>query len=162
MRTKAAIIREPKQDGWEIVDVDIDDPKAGEVQVKLAASGLCHSDEHLLTGDLQFETYPILGGHEGAGVVTKVGEGVTGIEEGDHVVLAFIPACGTCPPCAEGLQNLCDNGAGLLTGRAISDDTYRVHTTAGEPVASMCVLGTFSPYVTVHQSSVVKIEKDIP
>ncbi|WP_241731538.1 alcohol dehydrogenase catalytic domain-containing protein, partial [Dietzia sp. B44] len=91
MRTRAAIIREPKQDAWEIVDVDIDDPKAGEVQVKLAASGLCHSDEHLLTGDLQFETYPIMGGHEGAGVVTKVGEGVTGLEEGDHVVLAFIP-----------------------------------------------------------------------
>ena len=162
MRTKAAIIREPKQDGWEVVDVDLGDPRVGEVQIKLAASGLCHSDEHLLTGDLQFETYPIVGGHEGAGVVTKVGEGVTGIEEGDHVVLAFIPACGVCPPCAEGLQNLCDNGAGLLTGRAISDDTYRMHTAAGEPVAAMCVLGTFSPYVTVHQSSVIKIEKDIP
>ena len=162
MRTKAAIIREPKQDGWEVVEVDLGDPRVGEVQVKLAASGLCHSDEHLLTGDLQFETYPIMGGHEGAGIVTKVGEGVTGIQEGDHVVLAFIPACGTCPPCSEGLQNLCDNGAGLLSGRAIADDTYRIHTADGEPVATMCLLGTFSPYVTVHQSSVIVIEKDIP
>ena len=162
MRTKAAIIREPKQDGWEVVEVDLGDPRVGEVQVKLAASGLCHSDEHLLTGDLQFETYPIMGGHEGAGIVTKVDKGVTGIQEGDHVVLAFIPACGTCPPCSEGLQNLCDNGAGLLSGRAIADDTYRIHTADGEPVATMCLLGTFSPYVTVHQSSVIVIEKDIP
>lgn len=162
MRTKAAIIRQPGQEAWEIIDVDIDDPKAGEVQVKLAASGLCHSDEHLLTGDLVFEKYPLMGGHEGAGVVTKVGEGVIGLEEGDHVVLAFIPACGVCGPCSEGLQNLCDNGAGLLSGRAISDDGYRVHTAAGEDVGTMCLLGTFAPHVTVHQSSVVKIEKDIP
>src|SRR5699024_10237480 len=147
---------------WEIIDVDIDDPKPGEVQVKLAATGLCHSDEHLLTGDLQFETYPLMGGHEGAGVVTKVGQGVTDVEEGDHVVLAFIPACGVCPPCSEGLQNLCDNGAGLLSGRAISDDGFRVHTPDGDPVGTMCLLGTFAPYVTVHQSSVVKIDEDIP
>ena len=141
MRTKAAIIRQPGQEAWEIIDVDIDDPKAGEVQVKLAASGLCHSDEHLLTGDLVFEKYPLMGWHEGAGVVTKVGEGVIGLSEGDHVVLAFIPACGTCRPCAEGLQNLCDNGAGLLSGKAISDDGFRVHTAAGEDVGTMCLLG---------------------
>lgn len=162
MRTKAAIIREAGQPSWELVEVDLDDPKTGEIQIKLAATGLCHSDEHLITGDLQFEHYPLMGGHEGAGVVTRVGEGVTGFEEGDHVVLAFIPACGVCQPCSEGYQNLCDNGAGLLSGRAISDDGYRVHLTDGEPVGAMCLLGTFSPYVTVHQSSVVKIEKDIP
>ena len=160
MRTKAAIIREAGKD-WEVVDVELADPGPGEVQVRLAASGLCHSDEHLVTGDLAMEHFPIVGGHEGAGVVTKVGTGVTSVSEGDHVVLAFIPACGTCPPCSEGLQNLCDNGAGLLSGQAISDGGYRV-TVDGEPAAAMCLLGTFSPYVTVHQSSVVVIEKDIP
>jgi NDMA-dependent alcohol dehydrogenase len=77
------------------------------------------------------------------------------------VVTAFIPACGTCPSCSVGLQNLCDEGAGLLTGLAISDKTYRVMR-GDQPVLQMCLLGTFCPYVTVHQASVVKIDKDVP
>src|SRR5699024_2850252 len=162
MRTRAAVIREPKQDGWEIIDVDIDDPKPGEVQVKLAATGLCHSDEHLLTGDLQFETYPLMGGHEGAGVVTQVGQGATDVGGGARAGLGFTRAWGGCRPCSEGRQTLCDNGAGLRSGRAISDDGFRVHTRDGDPAGTMCLLGTFAPYVTVHQSSVVKIDEDIP
>ncbi|GAB89911.1 NDMA-dependent alcohol dehydrogenase [Gordonia rhizosphera] len=160
MKTKAAILEEVGGD-WQLAEVDLGDPTEGEVQVRLAASGLCHSDEHLKSGSSPVPFLPVLGGHEGAGVITKVGPGVTGLEEGDHVVLAFIPACGTCPSCATGLQNLCDEGAGLLTGQAISDKTYRV-TQNGRPVIQMCLLGTFAPYVTVHQASVVKIEKDIP
>ncbi|HET8994755.1 MAG TPA: NDMA-dependent alcohol dehydrogenase, partial [Rhodococcus sp. (in: high G+C Gram-positive bacteria)] len=146
---------------WEIEEIDLGDPVAGEVQVKLAASGLCHSDEHLRTGASPLPSFPALGGHEGAGVVTKVGPGVTSVAEGDHVVLAFIPACGRCRSCAKGLQNICDEGAGLLTGKAISDKTNRV-TLDGEPVIQMCLLGTFAPYVTVNEASVIKIEKDIP
>ncbi len=84
-----------------------------------------------------------------------------GLEEGDHVVLAFIPACGRCRACAKGMQNICDEGAGLLTGQAISDKTYRA-TLNGDPVLQMCLLGTFAPYVTVNEASVIKIEKDIP
>ena len=103
----------------------------------------------------------MIGGHEGAGVVTKVGPGVTGLKEGDHVVTAFIPACGQCPPCSRGQQNLCDLGASLLAGTSISDGSYRV-TARGKDVIPMCLLGTFSPYITVHQASVVKIEPDIP
>lgn len=161
MLTKAAVLREIGA-GWQIEEIELGDPIVGEVQVRLAASGLCHSDEHLATGSSPVAFFPILGGHEGAGVVTKVGPGVQGIEEGDHVVLAFIPACGMCRPCASGLQNLCDKGAGLLSGRAISDNTFRATTVAGEPLLQMCLLGTFSPYVTVNQASVIKIEKDIP
>jgi S-(hydroxymethyl)glutathione dehydrogenase/alcohol dehydrogenase len=86
---------------------------------------------------------------------------VTTLEEGDHVVLAFIPACGRCRSCAKGLQNICDEGAGLLTGQAISDKTYRASLN-GDPVLQMCLLGTFAPYVTVSEASVIKIEKDIP
>jgi S-(hydroxymethyl)glutathione dehydrogenase/alcohol dehydrogenase len=104
--------------------------------------------------------YPVLGGHEGAGVITKVGPGVVGLEEGNHVVLGFIPACGVCKPCSKGMQNLCDQGANLLTGKAIADDTFRI-TASGNPVSPMCLLGTFSPYVCVNQSSVIKIEKDV-
>jgi S-(hydroxymethyl)glutathione dehydrogenase/alcohol dehydrogenase len=160
MKTRAALLRQPGQD-WEIADIELGDPVDGEVQVRLSASGLCHSDEHIRTGANVVPTYPVIGGHEGAGVVTKVGRGVTDLQEGDHVILAFIPACGKCRPCSRGLQNLCDQGANLLTGQAISDGTYRI-TVEGKPAVAMCLLGTFAPYVTVNQSSVVKIEKDVP
>ncbi|NKQ52405.1 NDMA-dependent alcohol dehydrogenase [Amycolatopsis sp. K13G38] len=160
MKVKAAILEEIGAP-WRISEIELGDPVAGELQVRLAASGLCHSDAHLASGASPVPFLPVVGGHEGAGVVTKVGPGVRGIAEGDHVVLAFIPACGTCPACASGLQNLCDEGAGLLTGQAIADGSYRV-TKEGKPVIQMCLLGTFSPYVTVHQASVVKIEQDVP
>jgi S-(hydroxymethyl)glutathione dehydrogenase/alcohol dehydrogenase len=160
VKVKAAVVEEIGAP-WTICEVDLGEPTAGEVQVKLAASGLCHSDAHVVAGSSPVPFMPVLGGHEGAGVITKVGPGVTGLAEGDHVVLAFIPACGTCPSCATGLQNLCDEGAGLLTGQAVSDKTYRV-TRNGQPVIQMCLLGTFAPYVTVSQASVVKIEKDVP
>ncbi|MFD3809853.1 NDMA-dependent alcohol dehydrogenase [Rhodococcus sp. NPDC058639] len=160
MKTKAAVIKGIDRP-WEIEEIDLGDPVAGEVQVRLAASGLCHSDEHLRTGATPLPFFPVLGGHEGAGVVTKVGPGVTTLEEGDHVVLAFIPACGRCRSCAKGLQNICDEGAGLLTGQAISDKSYRASLN-GDPVLQMCLLGTFAPYVTVNEASVIKIEKDIP
>jgi NDMA-dependent alcohol dehydrogenase len=160
MKTKGAILWEAGKD-WSIEELEIGEPRAGEVTVELAASGLCHSDEHLLTGGTPVAFYPVLGGHEGSGIVTKVGPGVTGLKEGDHVVTAFIPACGMCPPCSNGHQNLCDLGANLLAGTSISDGSYRVQA-GGKDVIQMCLLGTFSPYITVHQASVVKIEPDIP
>ena len=149
MKTKGAVLWEIGSE-WSVEEIEVGDPAPGEVTVELAASGLCHSDEHLVTG-----------GHEGSGVVTKVGAGVTALQEGDHVVTAFIPACGLCPPCSNGHQNLCDLGAGLLTGEAISDGTFRVQS-RGQDIIQMCLLGTFSPYITVHQASVVKIDPDIP
>lgn len=160
MKVKAALLDKIGAD-WEISEVDLGDPVHGEVQVRLAASGLCHSDAHLVTGASPVPFMPVLGGHEGAGVITKVGPGVSDLDVGDHVVLAFIPACGTCPSCSVGLQNLCDEGGGLLTGRAISDKTFRVMR-GDQPILQMCLLGTFSPYVTVHRASVIKIENDIP
>ena len=161
MKTKGAIIREFNQP-WTIEEIEIGDPQKGEVKVQMEASGLCHSDYHLVTGGIPMFGFPVLGGHEGAGVVTAVGEGVEGIEPGDHVVMSFIPSCGKCPSCQAGLRNLCDLGAGLLAGTAISDGTHRIHTADGQPVFPMTLLGTFSPYMVVHESSVVKIDKDIP
>lgn len=163
MKTKAAVLWGPNQD-WQIEEVELGDPVAGEVQVRLAASGLCHSDEHVRVGDLPMVEpgdFPFIGGHEGAGIVTKVGAGVTSVQEGDHVVLGFIPACGQCRSCATGHQNLCDLGAYLLTGRGIADGTNRIHV-GGKPASPMCLLGTFSPYVTVHESAAIKILDDIP
>ena len=160
MKTKGAILWGVGEE-WSVEEIDLGDPMEGEVQVQLAASGLCHSDEHLVTGGTPVAFYPVIGGHEGSGVVTKVGPGVTGLQEGDHVVTAFIPACGQCPPCSKCMQNLCDLGANLLAGTSISDGSYRVQA-RGKDVIPMCLLGTFSPYITVHQASVVKIEPDIP
>ncbi len=159
MKTKGALLWGTKEP-WSVEEIELGDPVAGEVQVQLAASGLCHSDEHLVTGATPVGL-PAIGGHEGAGIVTKVGAGVSNLKEGDHVVLAFIPACGTCPPCSSGHQNLCDFGAHLLGGLAIADGTHRI-TARGQGVSPMCLLGTFSPYVTVHASSAVKIDDDIP
>ena len=163
MKTKAAVLWGPNQD-WQIEEVELGDPVAGEVQIRLAASGLCHSDEHARVGDLPMVEpgdWPFIGGHEGAGIVTKVGAGVTSVVEGDHVVLGFIPSCGRCRSCATGHQNLCDYGAMLLTGRGIADGTNRIYV-KGKPASPMCLLGTFSPYVTVHESAAIKILDDIP
>lgn len=121
MKTTAAILWEVNAP-WSVEEIELDAPKAGEVLVKIAASGMCHSDEHLTTGDLPF-ALPIIGGHEGAGVVEAVGEGVSWLEVGDHVVFGFIPSCGRCPSCSTGHQNLCDLGALMGLGMQVTDGT---------------------------------------
>ena len=171
MQTRAAILWEPRTD-WSVEDIELDDPKAGEVKVKLTASGLCHSDEHLLTGDmvldpemaalLELQQFPVIGGHEGAGEVVEVGPGVTSLKEGDHVVLSFVPACGRCPSCARGRQHICDMGAVLLAGRQISDMTARHHSKSGKDLGIMCCAGTFAPYTVVNEASCVRIDDWIP
>jgi S-(hydroxymethyl)glutathione dehydrogenase/alcohol dehydrogenase len=164
MQTRAAVLREIGQE-WSVEDIELDPPKSGEVLVQIKASGMCHSDEHLVTGDLAGATspMPLIGGHEGAGIVMEVGPNVVGLEPGDHVVFGFIPACGRCPSCASGHSNLCDvGGAAFPTGRQISDGTARHHTAAGEDLGLMCLLGTFAHHTVVHESSCVKIDKDLP
>lgn len=159
MKTKGALLWELNTP-FRVDEIELDDPVADEVQIRMHAAGMCHSDYHLTTGATPI-ALPALGGHEGAGVITKVGRNVTGIEEGDHVILAFIPACGECPPCLKGFRSLCDRGALLLGGKAIADGTSRVHA-GSHDVSPMNLLGTFAPYMTVHKDSVVKIDKDIP
>jgi NDMA-dependent alcohol dehydrogenase len=159
MKTKGALLwnlNEP----FRVDEIDLGDPVENEVQIRMHAAGMCHSDYHLTTGATPIGL-PALGGHEGAGVITKVGKGVTGLEEGDHVILAFIPACGQCPPCLKGLRSLCDRGALLLGGKAIADGTSRIHAGSRE-VSPMNLLGTFAPYMTVHKDSVVRIDSDVP
>ena len=160
MKTKGALIWEFNQP-WTIEEIEIGDPAKNEVKIQMEASGMCHSDHHLVTGGIPMMGFPVLGGHEGAGIVTEIGEGVESVAVVDHVVLSFIPSCGKCPSCQAGLRNLCDLGAGLLGGVAISDGTHRI-TAKGQPVFPMTLLGTFSPYMVVHESSVVKIDPSIP
>jgi S-(hydroxymethyl)glutathione dehydrogenase/alcohol dehydrogenase len=159
MKTKGALLWELNSP-FKVDEIDLGDPVADEVQIRLHAAGMCHSDYHITTGATPIGL-PALGGHEGAGVITKVGSNVTGLAEGDHVILAFIPACGECPPCLKGFRSLCDRGAVLLGGKAIADGTSRIHAGSHE-VSPMNLLGTFAPYMTVHKDSVVKIDKDIP
>ncbi len=158
MKTKAAVLWGLHQK-WEVEEIDLDGPRRGEVMVQMSASGMCHSDEHLVTGDLQM-TMPVVGGHEGAGVVVEVGDGVTEVAEGDHVVLSFIPACGRCGPCVRGIGNLCELGMHLLKGPQL-DGTHRFHA-RGRDVGQMCLLGTFSEYTVVPTASVVKVDDTVP
>lgn len=159
MKTKGALLWELNSP-FKIDEIDVGDPVGGEVQIRLHAAGMCHSDYHLVAGATPIGL-PALGGHEGAGVITKVGRGVTELAEGDHVILAFIPSCGSCQPCLKGFRSLCDRGAALLGGKAIADGTSRVHAGSHE-VSPMNLLGTFAPYLTVHQDSVVKIDPSVP
>jgi len=159
MQTEAAVLWEVGGQ-WNTETVDLDPPKAGEVLVRLAASGMCHSDEHVVTGDLPFEL-PIIGGHEGAGTVEEVGAGVTSVKPGDHVVFGFIPACGRCPSCATGHSNLCDLGQYMAGGKQISDQTSRHHCN-GRDIGLMCLLGTFAKHTVVNEASCIKIDDDLP
>ncbi len=158
MKTRAAVLW-GLGEKWEVEEVELDPPGPGEVLVRLTASGLCHSDEHLVTGDLPFPL-PVVGGHEGAGTVVEVGAGVDDLAEGDSVILTFLPSCGHCSYCARGMGNLCDLGAALMMGPQI-DGTYRFHA-RGEDIGQMCLLGTFSEYTVVPKASVVKIDQGTP
>jgi S-(hydroxymethyl)glutathione dehydrogenase/alcohol dehydrogenase len=159
VKTKAAVLWEINTP-WVVEEIELDPPGPGEVLVKLAASGLCHSDEHLVTGDLPF-ALPIIGGHEGAGVVQEVGAGVSWLAPGDHVVFGFIPSCGRCPSCSTGHQNLCDLGALLGLGLQITDGTSRHHA-RGADLSLMCILGTFAHHTVVNEASCIKIDNDVP
>ncbi|HUC32278.1 MAG TPA: NDMA-dependent alcohol dehydrogenase [Ilumatobacteraceae bacterium] len=163
MKTKAAILWE-RNTPWSVEEIELDPPKQGEVLVKLVASGMCHSDEHLVTGDLAGATAepPCIGGHEGAGVVMEVGPGVFSVEPGDHVVFGFVPACGRCPSCASGHSNLCDLGAITATGMQLSDGTSRHHAQGKDLALAIGALGTFAHHTVVNEASCIKIDKDLP
>jgi S-(hydroxymethyl)glutathione dehydrogenase/alcohol dehydrogenase len=158
MKTKAAILRAPQTD-WEIVELELDPPRENEVLIRFVAAGLCHSDEHMRTGDMPGR-YPIIGGHEGAGVIEDIGPGVTRVKKGDHVVCSFIPSCGKCRFCSTGQQNLCDMGATILEGK-MPDGTFRYHL-GDEELGGLCLLGSFSQWGVVSEFSVVPVDPDLP
>jgi NDMA-dependent alcohol dehydrogenase len=167
MKTRAVVcsgLGEP----WKTEEVEIDPPGNREVRVKMVYAGMCHSDEHLRTGDIGASPevleaigvpsmFPVVGGHEGSGIVTEVGTNVTQVAVGDRVAVSFIPSCGTCHWCASGRQNLCDLGMFTLAGGMISDGTYRYHL-AGENLNRMTQLGTFADEMVCHENSLVRIE----
>lgn len=160
MKTRTTILRS-SPGKYETAEVELEEPRAGEVLVKLVSAGLCHTDDHLAAGDLPVPVYPIAVGHEGAGIVHQVGPGVTQFREGDHVVFSFIPACGRCRFCARGQQNLCDLGATMLVGSRFQDPTSFRMSMDGAPVAQMAGISTLSEYTTVDVNSCVKVPEDL-
>jgi NDMA-dependent alcohol dehydrogenase len=166
--TTRAVVCSGLHEPWKTEEIEIDAPHTREARVKMVYAGMCHSDEHLRTGDIGAPAevleaigvpsmFPVVGGHEGSGVVTAVGDSVTQVAVGDHVAVSFIPSCGTCHWCASGRQNLCDLGMFTLAGGMISDGTYRYHL-AGENLNRMAQLGTFADEMVCHENSLVRIE----
>src|SRR3954471_13437945 len=158
MLTRGAVIRTPGTE-YEIVDLEVADPGPGEVLVRMAFAGLCHSDEHLRHTERGVR-FPIVGGHEGSAVVLEVGPGVTRVRPGDHIITAFVPVCGACRYCATGRSNLCDQGATISTGQLPSGRwPLRLD---GEPLGGLCLVGAFAECTVLSENSCVRIESHVP
>jgi S-(hydroxymethyl)glutathione dehydrogenase/alcohol dehydrogenase len=159
MKVKAAVANELKRP-LAIEELELDEPRDGEVLLRVVASGICHSDDHVRVGNYP-TPLPMVLGHEGGCVVEKVGPGVKRLKVGDHCVATWMPADHTCPYCVEGKSYLCDRGAGLLDG-CMLDGSYRFHKADGSNVGQMHYLGTFTEFTVVPEESAVVIDKDLP
>lgn len=139
--------------------VSVEPPKRGEVMIRLAACGVCHSDLSATNGTLPLPT-PLVLGHEGAGVVCAVGEGVEGLALGDHVLSSFVSMCGKCRYCQTGRPQLCDQAA--KAAWTLPDGTNRFRDAAGQPLNIFSGCGVMAEYATLHVDNVVKIAADMP
>ena len=139
--------------------VELDAPGPGEVLVKIAAAGLCHSDLSVINGDRPRPT-PMLLGHEAAGIVEATGAGVEDFKRGDHVVMVFVPSCGHCAPCAEGRPALCEPGAAANTAGTLLTGSMRLHRN-GKPLYHHLGCSAFAEYATVSRRSLVKIDPEL-
>ena len=154
---KAAVLLEPNRP-LAIEEVALDPPRAHEVRVRIAAAGVCRSDLHFMRGEAIIPTPAVLG-HEGSAIVEEVGEGVTRVEPGDHVVLSFVPFCGHCAACLGGRANLCDTHA--ATGPSMFDGTRRLHLN-GRDLAHMGKVACFAEQAVVPETGCVRIAPDFP
>lgn len=143
-----------------IETVELDPPGRGELLVKIAAAGLCHSDLSVINGDRP-RPMPMALGHEAAGVVEALGEDVTDLAVGDHVVMVFMPSCGHCLPCAEGRPALCEPGAAANGAGTLLSGKRRLHCD-GADVNHHLGVSAFADYAVVSRRSVVKVDRDLP
>jgi NDMA-dependent alcohol dehydrogenase len=160
MESLAALFREVGAP-VSIERITLDPPGPTEVLVRIAAVGLCRTDYHVMRGERRVAMRPMVLGHEAAGVVEKIGKAVGGIKPGDHVILTFIPACGNCHWCRQGLHHLCAEGARITQGPQL-DGTFRRRDRDGVAVGAFCMIGAFAEAAIVDQASVVVIDRDIP
>lgn len=172
MRSRAAILHDVGGP-WSVEEFELDPPRAGEVLVEMAAAGLCHTDDHILTGDMSVPNdvmrslgrtpmFPTIGGHEGSGIVREIGSGVTDFAVGDHVVMSFVAVCGQCRWCASGMEYICDAGMGTMAPGMPTDGTFRHHTADGGPLGHLAKVGAFAEHTVVSANSLVKIEPHLP
>jgi NDMA-dependent alcohol dehydrogenase len=160
MQARAAVLT-PGSTAWRTETIELDEPRALEVRVRIEAAGLCHSDAHLINGGYAGIRRPIVGGHEAAGVVEAVGPGVTLVAPGDHVVLAFLPSCGMCHSCVHDLGHLCERGQLIGQGFQVSDGTSRHHL-GDQDLSLFCLMGAFASHTVVHETSCVRIDPALP
>ncbi|MPZ50430.1 MAG: zinc-binding dehydrogenase [Dehalococcoidia bacterium] len=154
---KAAVLYEIGQP-MVVEGVELDEPKAGEVKVRVQAAGICRSDLHFMKGE-QLLPLPAVLGHEGAGIVEQVGMGITNLQPGDHVIFSFVPYCGRCAYCLNGRSNLCD--AHYSTGAMLFDGTTRLHR-GNQRIAHMGKVACFAEQNVVPETGCVLIPSDLP
>jgi len=158
-KMKAAILYEPNKP-MPVEEVTIDDPQDHEVMVKLEATGICHSDLLPIKGDIP-QVYPVVVGHEGAGVIEKVGAGVTGVQPGDHVIVACVYSCGKCHSCINGEPSLCLEALPWHLMGGVPGGGKRLHK-GNQDLNIMYSQGSFAEYVVVHERQVFKISPEAP
>ena len=158
LTTRAAVCREAGGP-WEVVEVTVDDPGPHEVRVRMRAAGLCRCDEHARAGRTPARA-PLVGGHEGVGVVERAGPGVTRVRPGDTVVLCAAPVCGSCRFCSTGRQHLCERGPAAAAGRA-PDGSARFHRD-GEDLGAVAALGTLAGHLVASEHSCIPLREPVP
>jgi S-(hydroxymethyl)glutathione dehydrogenase / alcohol dehydrogenase len=157
---RAVVLREPGRP-VAVEEVELDPPKDGEVLVRVAAAGVCHSDVRLADGELGDGRWPMVLGHEGAGVVEAVGAGVTQLSPGQHVALCFVPACRACRFCASGQPNLCEPAGRNALAGMLMDGTSRLHTD-GTTLQHGLMTACFADYAVVDAAGAIAIPDELP
>ncbi|MDF1628533.1 MAG: S-(hydroxymethyl)glutathione dehydrogenase/class III alcohol dehydrogenase [Alcanivoracaceae bacterium] len=160
MKSRAAVAFGPGKP-LEIVEIDVAPPKRGEVLVKITHTGVCHTDAFTLSGDDPEGVFPAVLGHEGAGIVMEVGEGVTSVKPGDHVIPLYTAECGECKFCKSGKTNLCSS-VRVTQGKGLMPDGTSRFSYNGEPIYHYMGTSTFSEYTVVAEVSLAKINPDAP
>jgi len=160
MRIRAAVLHEPGR--LAIEDVDLDPPRAGEVLVRVVAAGVCRSDLHFVDGVLGDRRWPMVLGHEGAGVVEAVGDGVEHVVSGDRVVFCFVPSCGACAQCRAGRSNLCAPAAERSFAGVLMDGTSRLRLTDGTVLQHGLMTACFAERTVVMAAGAVPISDTLP
>lgn len=160
MKTLAAVAWGPKQP-LEIEEIELAGPKAGEVLVRIHATGVCHTDAYTLSGADPEGIFPSILGHEGAGVVMEVGPGVTSVAKDDHVIPLYTPECGKCKFCTSGKTNLCQ-AIRATQGKGLMPDSTSRFSKNGKPIFHYMGTSTFSEYIVVPEISLAKVSKKAP
>ncbi len=161
MRTRAAVAIEAGKP-LEVMEVNLDGPRAGEVLVEIKATGICHTDEFTLSGADPEGLFPAILGHEGAGVVMEVGDGVTSVKPGDHVIPLYTPECRECDYCLHPKTNLCQSIRTTQGQGVMPDGTSRFSTLDGDPILHYMGCSTFSNHTVLPEIAVAKINPDAP